>query len=89
MFSLYPFSIPLIIKLQLYSMAPRSMSSAVVFVLIATLSASSAQDVGCFIPGECYGGSIQGVSTGVAEAATCNDLCQESSLCEVGTTDRS
>ena len=65
-------------------MASRT-ASAVAFVLISALSAASAQDsgLGCFIPGECSGGSIAGISTGVDTAKSCNDLCKDSATCQV------
>ena len=67
-------------------MASRTASAAVALVLLSALSAASAQSsgVGCFIGGECYGGSIAGVNTGVDTAASCNDQCKAQSTCKVG-----
>ena len=61
-------------------------ASAVALVLISALSASvSAQSTsGCFINGECYGGTIAGVNTGVDTAEACNEACKAQSTCTVG-----
>ena len=65
-------------------MASRT-ASAVALVLISALAAASAQSTsGCFINGECYGGTIAGVNTGVATAEACNDACKAQSTCTVG-----
>ena len=42
--------------------------------------------VGCFINGECYGGSIAGVNTGVDTAEACNTACKSQSTCKVSKT---
>jgi len=69
-------------------MASSNAWAAVALVLISALSASvSAQSsgVGCFINGECYGGSIAGATTGVSSAEDCNSACKDQSTCKAWT----
>ena len=66
-------------------MASSNAWAAVALVLISALSASAqSSGVGCFITGECYGGSIAGVNTGVDSADDCNAACKDQSTCKVG-----